>query len=81
MRSHGVAGAAQVKADVEHWLATGITLSVGNAQSAIEEVTQQSVEIVELAEELTPPAGARIASKPRYRRDQTVDQRLKCNLY
>ena len=61
-RAHDAAGAEKVKADVEHWIAAGITLSVGSAQGLIEEVTPHSVELVELVVERTPANGSRIAS-------------------
>ncbi len=56
------AGAAKLKADVEHWIATGITLSVGSAQGVIEEVAARSVEGVELVVELMPGMGGRTPS-------------------
>jgi hypothetical protein len=51
--------AAKVKADVEHWIAEGRTLTVADAQGGAEDVAADSVVAVELVHEATPPRGTR----------------------
>jgi hypothetical protein len=54
------AGAAQVKADVERWIAKGITLTVANAHGGAEDVLPNSVVAVELVQEPTLTGSHRV---------------------
>ena len=55
---HDAAGAEQVKVEVEHCIAKGITLTVANAYGGSEDFAPASVVAVELVHEPTPTKGS-----------------------
>ncbi len=53
-RSRDLAGAVTITANAEHWIASGIALSVANAMGRIDNVTTAAAEATEVIPEPTP---------------------------